>query len=651
MPFIKIWPQRAIGVVAGRAIMLAILAIGLGATLAVWIYTTRAVERRLDRNIAYNAEQFARVIEHRLEDSQFPIASMAAFVAARPDFDERDFAMMAEQANLYGIAAIRLSWAPRVARRDPAEGGAARRDDVPPDHGYWTIDSSGSIGAAPPAREHFPVQREMFAPGLQRGLGFDLRSAPDRRIQIERARQTRRPVAWVPSFVSQRMADTALVIIYWPIFADAAHPSDDSPDGLRGIVSAMFRLSDLVDYVGRGMPPLPGRLVLRIEEPGRDGADVAATFAGGGRPSLGQPREPLASPARRGFALLGLQWQVEYEPEPGRRNRWNTPIALYVFGLGGLATLALMGLVHFLLAQIALQKALAAASRRHADMLAARATEIENLKLQVQLQERRAAESVLHASDVEHQNEELRQEELAARQIATERTRVLASAGHDSRQPLQALMAHAGMIRATAQDEPTRRSAKAIIHVTESPKGMLGVFLDLHRLDAGRVEVRNGPVEIGKVLRGLCHEFRLTAQRPGVRLRLRTPECALWTDRAILEVVLRNLIGNAMKFTRTGSVLVAVRMRRDIQIEVWDTGPGIAASAQQRIFEEFAQASDDRSGAGLGLAIAQRMATLLGGRITLCSREGVGSRFTLVLSREDSGPMVWETPMAQFESK
>jgi CheY-like chemotaxis protein len=136
------------------------------------------------------------------------------------------------------------------------------------------------------------------------------------------------------------------------------------------------------------------------------------------------------------------------------------------------------------------------------------------------------------------------------------------------------------------------------------------------------------------VLDRVEHDFALAAQAKGLRLRVRPSLLRVVTDPMLLERILMNLVGNAVRYTRDGGVLVACRRRgAKARLEVWDTGVGIPAEQREQIFEEFYQAhasvGDRAPGLGLGLAIVRRLAALLHVTVDLRSREGHGSVFAI----------------------
>ncbi len=214
--------------------------------------------------------------------------------------------------------------------------------------------------------------------------------------------------------------------------------------------------------------------------------------------------------------------------------------------------------------------------------------------------------------------------------------RFMASASHDLRQPVQALMLFSSLLLKERLDEPAHRIAEQLKDSVGSLGAMLDCLLDISKLEAGLVKPVPAPVELGPLMERLHAEFAPLAQAGGLRLSTVPTGIILETDGALLERVVRNLLANALRYTREGRVLFGVRRRRKaLRIEVWDTGIGIAENQIDRIFQDFYQvgnaARDRREGLGMGLSIAKRLTAMLGGSLDVRSTPGKGSCFTIVL--------------------
>jgi two-component system, sensor histidine kinase len=225
----------------------------------------------------------------------------------------------------------------------------------------------------------------------------------------------------------------------------------------------------------------------------------------------------------------------------------------------------------------------------------------------------------------------------SAEQASRSKSQFLASASHDLRQPLHALSLLTALLKDLGTGGPVREVAGHIGQSVESLERLFNALLDLSRLDAGALVAEPRSFDLGELARRIAVEYRAKAADKALRLEL---ECApLWlhADPILLERILRNLLENAVRFTDTGHVaLRAARAGRDAIVAVADSGCGIPAAEQARVFEEFYQLHNpgrDRSkGLGLGLSIVRRLVELLGYRVELASTPGQGSVFTLTLA-------------------
>lgn len=261
-------------------------------------------------------------------------------------------------------------------------------------------------------------------------------------------------------------------------------------------------------------------------------------------------------------------------------------------------------------------------------------------------QEKALLRSVALSWDNEQLAGSLRIERDRAQTASESKTRFFASASHDLRQPLQALSINvfALAMLARRQGQPKIVAlADSIERALRQSTGLLDGLLDVSRLDAGAVQVDWHDVDLGPLLDSIGQEYRPLAAQGGLLLDVQRPDAPLLvrTDPDLLRRVLINLLGNALKFTRQGGVTLEARHDGDrVLLAVADTGIGIAAADQVRVFEEFYQADNparDRSqGLGLGLAIVRRISVLLDIVVALDSAAGRGTRISLRLPAGDA---------------
>jgi signal transduction histidine kinase len=224
---------------------------------------------------------------------------------------------------------------------------------------------------------------------------------------------------------------------------------------------------------------------------------------------------------------------------------------------------------------------------------------------------------------------------LAAKSIAetanNAKSRFLAAASHDLRQPIAALALYVGVLKKRVMpDELTL--VRHIEECVNSLNVLLTDLLDISKLDAGAVTPSQSDFSIDDMLASLISVHSVEADIKGLRLHLRRSNMTVRTDQQLLRRMIGNLIVNAVHYTERGGVLVACRRHEGkCWIEVWDTGAGIPENKTTIIFEEFRQLGDDarNRGSGLGLAIVAKAAHLLGLQIRLSSRLGRGSMFAI----------------------
>jgi signal transduction histidine kinase/ActR/RegA family two-component response regulator len=233
-----------------------------------------------------------------------------------------------------------------------------------------------------------------------------------------------------------------------------------------------------------------------------------------------------------------------------------------------------------------------------------------------------------------HATADLAAKKEEAERANTAKSRFFASASHDLRQPLHALGLFGEALKQRVETSELQTLAGQISSSIASLETLLNALLDVSRLDAGTIEVRKRHFPASQLFDHISQQYEGPARVKGLRLKVRPTNWILYSDPVLLERILINLVSNALRYTPSGRILVAGRKRgNSLLIQVWDTGIGIPKNAMQTIFEEFVQLNnperDREKGLGLGLAIVARTVSLLGLRITVNSRVGHGSVFSL----------------------
>lgn len=248
-------------------------------------------------------------------------------------------------------------------------------------------------------------------------------------------------------------------------------------------------------------------------------------------------------------------------------------------------------------------------------------------------------------------NERLERALRAEQSANNAKTRFLAAASHDLRQPLHALSLLGAALAVRPLDPKSASIARTMNEAMSDLASELDALLDVSKLDAGVVRVEPEAIDLGAMLQRLRSGFAQQAAAKGLELRVeRRAEATIRSDRALLERLLRNLLDNAIKYTERGEVVVSLDVRAGrCEIVVRDTGSGIPEAERERIFDEFYQignvARDRRKGLGLGLSIVRRLAELLEFELRLESRLGAGSSFRL------TAPVTLEEPLPKDEAR
>lgn len=247
---------------------------------------------------------------------------------------------------------------------------------------------------------------------------------------------------------------------------------------------------------------------------------------------------------------------------------------------------------------------------------------------------------------------DLRRQKEAAEQANVAKSKFLASASHDLRQPIHALGLYVGAMRNSALT-PTLGALVAKMEISIGAVDRLfAAILDISRLDAGVVEARVETFALDNLVAAVCEDFLEDARRKGLRLSLERGDLFVRTDPVLLERILRNLVSNAVRYTERGEVRVRGRRRGEsVWLQVWDSGPGVARDQLQQIFEEYVQLGnperDREKGLGLGLAIVRRLATLLDANLRVLSRVGRGSCFAVAVPAGEAREVVRGASVAE----
>jgi signal transduction histidine kinase/CheY-like chemotaxis protein len=244
--------------------------------------------------------------------------------------------------------------------------------------------------------------------------------------------------------------------------------------------------------------------------------------------------------------------------------------------------------------------------------------------------------------DLEQQVEQatlaLRKKKEEAEQANLAKSRFLAAASHDLRQPTHALGMFVSRLAQLEHNAETQALVSNLEASVRAMQNLLDGLLDISRLEAQAVQVAIKPFAIAQLIQQLQQDLAPVARAKGLHFRVHSSPQWVMSDAVLLYRILLNLASNSLRYTAHGGILVACRPRdngTNLLIQVWDTGIGISPEHQQEVFKEFYQvgnvARDRDKGMGLGLSIVQRTAELLGHPVVLTSRLGFGTRVSLTL--------------------
>jgi signal transduction histidine kinase/CheY-like chemotaxis protein len=427
-------------------------------------------------------------------------------------------------------------------------------------------------------------------------------------------------------------------------------------DVLAGLRVANAGEVYVVDKADRLLAHADPTQVLRLRQPRPDNAVAAARVAMAAGAASGARLEALDAPGLNGaraittaITLPATQWTLFVEQAHGQAMQpvWATlQRTLLLVALAGLAAMvASAAFARRMAAPIAkLRQATAsmAAGQLGQQLKVNTGDEIEGLAQDFNTMSARLQQSYGELEDkVQQRTTELASKRDEAERANAAKTRFLASASHDLRQPMHAIGLLVGLLRERVAEQELRGLADKTHQAVESMEALFGSLLDVSKLDSGAVKPQPQTLALPDLLQRIGQSYAPLAAAKGITLKVRAGrQLCVHTDPALLERLLGNLVSNAIRYTQEGGVLVGCRRRGGrVVVQVVDTGIGIELDQQQLVFEEFVRLDPARTGEqglGLGLAIVKRTADLLGLSIALRSVPGKGSVFEVLLPVVDA---------------
>jgi signal transduction histidine kinase len=266
----------------------------------------------------------------------------------------------------------------------------------------------------------------------------------------------------------------------------------------------------------------------------------------------------------------------------------------------------------------------------------------------------RQLRDALHS--IERANDGLYRAKQQAEAASSLKSSVLISVTHDLLQPLNAARLTLSALAEMMESQDAGLLIDQVDRSLVTLEDMLRSLLEIAKLDAGALKPDVRPTALAPLFEQLRDEFEPIASRQGLALRIRTSPLAVSSDAMMLRRILQNLLANALRYTRSGGVVMGCRLRNGrVCVQVSDTGPGIPQAQQEAIFREFQRgeaSATDQAGFGLGLSIVRRFATVLGHEVRLSSQVGKGSTFVLELEQADRAAVndeVHEVKLAELQ--
>ena len=577
------WESRGRAAARRRLVVAAVC--GLLGGGSWWLFSSlrEREEAALGRQLVAISQEAAHLLQTKIERSIEVLHGIASLFELERPVTRGEFARFVERALIRQPELKALEWIPRVPEVERGTFEQSARDDG--HAGFEFTERAGDLIARARARdEYFPVFFVEPMAGNEAALGFDLGATRERRRALEAARDGGRPAATAPVRLAQDREGLGF-LVFLPVYRPLpARPTlADRRDGLLGFALAVFRIDDLVGPTLRAL----GERGLAISVLDQDGQQ---RLAGGNAPGS-------AATVTATLDVGGRPWLLSFAPTGAFRARQSQGPARWSLA-AGLALTLLAG------------ASISSELRRREEI------EQSNRTLQAEIGVRKQAE-----------------ERAAAASRA--KSVFLANMSHEIRTPLNAILGFAQILE--RDPHLPRAGREAVETISTSGRHLLGLvndILDLGKIEDGSAELRPVEFDLGSLLSEIASLFEHRCREKGLAFQLEGMPRArtlVRGDLVKLRQVLINLVGNAVKFTDTGVVVlrtsaVGFEARR---FEVSDTGAGIPVELQEEIFRAFRQGGPGRrpGGSGLGLTIARAHVELMSGKLELTSGPGQGSTF------------------------
>jgi signal transduction histidine kinase/CheY-like chemotaxis protein len=575
----------------------AILALVLGGllSLATAGVLRQAEKRELHEAVRQVAKDRVEVLRGQVMRSMEVLHAIGSLYAVRGEVSREEFRLFVADALGRQPELQALAWDARVPGSERAAWEARAHADGFPGFHFTEQEKEGVMIPARERAEYFPVY---FLEPVQRNepaFGFDVGAEPRRRAALEQARDSAQPTATPLLRLAQETGSQRGFLVLQPLYRGTANTVEERRAQLTGFAVAVFRIGDLVEAALRPAET-KGIAVTITDEAERDVIHRPAAAS-----------EPIAEGWVTDFEMANRHWTLHFQPTRdfrGARLFWQS---WSVLAVGLVITLLLAAYLHNYF-------------RRIAEI--ARSNEA----LVAEIEIRKGAEATAEAAN-------------------RAKSEFLANMSHEIRTPMNAILGYSQILLRDSALHPFQRDALATISSScDHLLHLINEILDLSKIDAGRMELETADFDLAALVHELTALFQHPCEEKKLGLRIEGLDGArslpVRGDEGKLRQVLINLLGNAVKFTGRGRVMLAMTKGPGgaWTFDVSDTGPGIDPAAQRAIFEPFQQGPGVRGcgGTGLGLTIARRQVELMGGMLEVRSELGEGSRFFFTLTLPDA---------------